>query len=78
MNRRVSDFRVLSRRHEVFSSLELGTDDELFELAEVATFGYPFNPRSQPDGVVFPAVTVRLNQISSLRKDRGELLWIQV
>jgi S1-C subfamily serine protease len=62
----------------VFTPLELGTETDLIELADVASFGYPFGTGPRVGRLVYPAVTVLPSHISSLRKSKGRLLGIQI
>jgi hypothetical protein len=48
------------------------------ELAGVVTFGYPLLPGLATGRVPFPAVTVLPGHITSLRKNKGRLLGVQI
>jgi len=75
-----STLRALAQPKEplVLTPLELGTDAGLIELADVATIGAPFGPAPPSDMDKYPAVSVRPGHITSLRKDRGQLLGVQI
>jgi hypothetical protein len=59
-------------------ALELGKDADLAELADVIALGYPYG-RGQAAGTArFPSVSVTRSHITSLRRDKGELLGVQI
>jgi Trypsin-like peptidase domain len=61
-----------------FESLELGSDKDLGELAEMIAFGFPFGVALGQSGE-YPAITVNLSSVTSLRRDKsGELERIQL
>jgi hypothetical protein len=61
-----------------FEALELGSDKDLNELADVIACGFPFGQALARPGE-FPAITVNAGSITSLRRDKeGELNRIQL
>jgi S1-C subfamily serine protease len=58
--------------------LELGTSADLIETTTVAAFGYPFGKGLAVKPTSYPAISVNLGHVTSLRKDRGQLAQIQI
>ncbi len=58
--------------------LELGKDDELTETMAVTSFGYPFGKALAVARDGYPNVSVNSSRITSLRKDGGKLILVQV
>jgi hypothetical protein len=57
--------------------LDLGRESGLIELAEVFTLGYPFGTEPAVGRARYPDITILPSHITSLRRDKGELLAIQ-
>jgi hypothetical protein len=55
---------------EKFEVLELGTDKDLGELAELITCGFPFGHALARPGE-YPAISINVSRVSSLRHDAG-------
>ena len=69
---------VKSKQEIVLTPLPLAHNAELTELADIATFGFPY-PQSPAVGrSTYPAVTVLPGHISALRRENGRLLGIQI
>jgi hypothetical protein len=58
--------------------LPLGADDDLSELMEVVAFGFPFGRALSSDQQEYPAVSVNVGSITSLRRRGGALYRIQL
>ncbi len=69
---------VKSKDELVLTPLPLAQNAELTELADVATFGFPFSQTPAAGRFTYPAVTVVPSHISALRKENGRLLGIQI
>ena len=69
---------VKAKEPVIVTALPVAKDGELVELADVATFGFPFSARPVGGRSRYPAVTVLPSHISSLRKEDGRLLGIQI
>lgn len=59
-------------------ALPLGKDSGLSELMEVVAFGYPFGTALAPDKKDYPAISINVGSITSLRRKDGELHRIQL
>lgn len=74
-----TDLALLSvSADEPFPTLNLGDDSELHELTEVICFGYPFGKGLAVKEGEFPAVSVNIGAISSLRRQEGKLFRLQL
>jgi hypothetical protein len=60
------------------SALTLGSDENLEELMELVAFGFPFGPALAPGRREYPAVSVNVGSITSLRRKEGNLYRIQL
>ncbi len=63
---------------EGLAALELGKADDLVETSEVTAFGYPFGNGLALENDKYPAISVNLGRITSLRQKKGELEEIQI
>jgi hypothetical protein len=59
-------------------TLALGSDDKLEELMELVAFGFPFGTGLSTNRREYPAVSVNVGSITSLRRKDGELHRIQL
>jgi hypothetical protein len=59
-------------------ALPLGSDEGLAELQEVVTVGFPFGTALSPDRKRYPAVSINVGSITSLRRKGGNLHRIQL
>jgi hypothetical protein len=59
-------------------ALTLGSDDKLAELMEVVAFGFPFGTALAPGRREYPAISVNVGSITSLRRKDGRLHRIQL
>jgi Trypsin-like peptidase domain len=59
-------------------ALVLGADDKLAELAEVVAFGFPFGTALAQGKNEYPAISVNVGSVTSLRLKGGELHRIQL
>ena len=58
---------------EPFKALELGSDEELGELADVIALGFPFGTALPRPGA-YPAISVNMGTVTSLRRDKDGVL----
>ncbi len=63
---------------ERLAALPLGSIQDLRELLELVVFGYPFGAKLATQNGQYPAITVNLARVASLRRKRGELHQIQL
>jgi S1-C subfamily serine protease len=68
--------RVESR--ERLPALMLGSLDDLTELMELVAFGFPFGQALSPQKQEYPAVSVNVGNVTSLRRKGNELHRIQL
>ncbi len=61
-----------------YRSLPLGSSESLTELTEVIAVGFPFGTALSSEKGEYPAVSVNLGRITSLRMKKGELQRIQM
>jgi hypothetical protein len=62
-----------------FEALTLGSDKELVELTELIAFGFPFGTALAAKPGEYPAISVNVGSVTSLRHDKeGELSQIQL
>jgi hypothetical protein len=61
-----------------FSSLQLGSVDELFETQPLTALGYPFGVALSLEKATRPSVSVNVAHVSSMRKSKGKLEFIQL
>jgi V8-like Glu-specific endopeptidase len=59
-------------------ALSLGRTDELIETTPVLAFGYPFGQALATDATRCPNISVSTGKVTSLRKDAGKLVLIQL
>jgi hypothetical protein len=59
-------------------ALPLGSADDLVELMGLIAFGFPFGPALATDKDEYPAVSVNVGSVTSLRRRKGELYRIQL
>jgi hypothetical protein len=59
-------------------ALALGSDEKLEELMELVAFGFPFGQGLAPSDRQYPAVSVNVGSITSLRRKSGRLHRIQL
>lgn len=59
-------------------ALPLGVEDELVELMELVAFGFPFGTDLAPEKGEYPAISVNVGNVTSLRRKAGELHQIQL
>jgi S1-C subfamily serine protease len=59
-------------------ALALGSDKDLSELEEVIAFGFPFGTALAPDRKEYPAVSVNVGRVTSLRRQDGKLHQVQL
>ena len=59
-------------------ALVLGSDDDLEDLMEVIGFGFPFGKALAPGKHTYPAISVNVGSITSLRRRDGQLERIQL
>ncbi len=57
--------------------LELGRDADLKDRARIVTFGYPFGKATAVGRAEYPDITVLPSRITSLHRDKGQLVAIQ-
>lgn len=60
------------------SAVALGSDESLSELSEIVAFGFPFGSNLATDKTEFPAISVNVGSVTSLRRKDGELKAIQL
>jgi hypothetical protein len=60
------------------ATLKLGSIEDLNELQEVIAIGFPFGTALAGDSKDYPAVSVNVGSVTSLRKKEGELQRIQL
>src|SRR5262249_55217196 len=58
--------------------LSLAADNTLSETDEVVAFGFPFGSRLAPDPKDYPAISVNVGKVTSLREKDGQLHRIQL
>ena len=61
-----------------FSALALGSVGDLQELMELVAFGYPFGAALATKEGQYPAISVNVGTVTSLRRKDGELFLIQL
>jgi S1-C subfamily serine protease len=61
-----------------FTAIPLGKIDGLIETEEIIAFGYPYGEMMALDPSSFPSISVNTGHISSLRREHGDLQYIQV
>jgi S1-C subfamily serine protease len=59
-------------------TLPLGSADDLTELMELVAFGFPFGTELAPEEGQYPAISVNVGSVTSLRRKKGELYYIQL
>jgi hypothetical protein len=61
-----------------FPVLPLGSADDLTELMELVAFGFPFGTELAPEDGQYPAISINVGSVTSLRRRKGELYHIQL
>jgi hypothetical protein len=59
-------------------TLPLGSADDLSELMELVAFGFPFGTDLAPEEGQYPAISINVGSVTSLRRRKGELYYIQL
>jgi hypothetical protein len=59
-------------------ALALGSDKDLAELTELIAFGFPFGAALRVEKNEYPAISVNVGSVTSLRRKGGELCLIQL
>ena len=63
---------------ETFTPLRLGSNEDVTELMDVVTLGFPFGRAFAGRRQQYPSISVNVHHVSSLRRDEGELDRIQL
>ncbi|HEV3204408.1 MAG TPA: serine protease, partial [Gemmataceae bacterium] len=63
---------------EKLPSLNLGSADDLTELMELVAFGFPFGAALAPQKQEYPAISVNVGNVTSLRRKEEDLHRIQM
>jgi hypothetical protein len=59
-------------------TLPLGNAEDLTELMELVAFGFPFGTELSQEEGQYPAISVNVGSVTSLRHKKGELYYIQL
>ncbi len=60
------------------TALSLGSSDNLTETQQVTALGYPFGKLLAMEKAAYPSVSVNVARVSSLRKSKGTLEYVQL
>lgn len=65
---------VVENSKPTFPTLGIGRTDQLVETAEVVTFGYPFGTALKAKERDYPAISINVGRVTSLRRGKDNLL----
>jgi Trypsin-like peptidase domain len=60
-----------------FATIEPGSDESVAELTEIIAFGFPFGTMLTSGRESYPAISINVGNVTSLRRDKGVLDRIQ-